>query len=400
VNYNPFLPEVKADPYPYYRWLREEHPVYRVEPMGFYAVSRYEDVHFVLRSHALFSSEIVGSAGLGRDSNTKTNISCDPPDHTRLRTIVNRGFTPRVIADWEPRIRQILDGLMRDLPQDREFDLIRDLAMPLPVQVIAEMLGVEPERQADFKHWSDLIVDTYGVGDAMTPAELEAAEAELARFQEYFRSIMAKRRDEPSDDLISVLVQAEAESDRLSESEVLAFTALLLVAGNETTTNLIGNAVLALLANPDEMQKAIDDPSLIPNVVEEALRYDPPVQLLFRQALEDVEIAGVTIPKGAPVLPLFASANRDERKYPDPDRFDVSRDTQGHFAFGQGIHFCLGAPLARLEARLTFERLLPLLPSMSLASEEIERVPAFMLRGPRRLALVREPGREGDLVPA
>ena len=315
MNYNPFLPEVKDNPYPYYQWLRDHAPVYKVEPLGFYAVSRYEDVQFVLKNHALFSSEIVGKAGLG-GNDTKTIISCDPPDHTRLRTIVNRGFTPRVIADWEPRIKQIVDTLIHNVPREGEFDLIAELAMPLPVRVIAEMLGVEPERQTDFKHWSDIIVNTYGVGHAMTPEERTDAERELERFQTYFRGMMARRRIDPGDDLISTLVQAESEDDRLSADEVMAFTALLLVAGNETTTNLIGNAVIALLENPDQLRKVVDDPSLVPNMVEEALRYDAPVQLLFRQAMEDVEVAGTVIPKGAAVLPLFASANRDERKYP------------------------------------------------------------------------------------
>jgi cytochrome P450 len=381
MPYNPFSKEARDNPYPFYAELRANSPVYRFG--SFHLVTRYDDVLRVMKNHAQFSSTGMGQTTIqGRP--TKTVINTDPPDHTRLRNLVNRAFTPRMVADLEPRIREITDGLMSAIRAKSQADLIADLAIPLPVTVIAQLLGVEEERMEDFKRWSDLTIAQVGLG-GMTPEEATDVEEGLQGFQEYFAKAIERRRQERGTDLISALVAAEQDDQALTGDEVLAFTAILLIAGNETTTNLIGNLALALLRNPDQISELRAEPALIPNAVEEALRYDAPVQMLFRAATEDCEVAGVKIEKGAMVVPVFGSANRDERRYADPDRFDVRRDTQGHLAFGHGIHFCLGAPLARLEARVALEALLPLLPAMRPAKADPPRVNMFILRGPERL---------------
>ena len=387
MDYSPLAPEVKRNPYPYYAELRRDHPVYRIEPLGAYAVSRYDDVVQVLLHPDIFSSGY-GETHI-RDRPTTLLIFCDPPDHTRLRSLVNRAFTPKMVADLEPRIRQVTDELIARVAPNGELDLIEDLAMPLPVTMIAEILGVTPERRDDFKRWSDdVIIQIIG---ALTEEDRQRIERNMEEFQDYFEQAINERRREPRDDLISALVQAEEERQALTSDEVIAFTGLLLVAGNETTTNLIGNAVIALLEHPDQLARVLEDRSLIPNLVEEALRYDSPVQFLFRKAMRDVELAGTTIPKDAVLFPLYGSANRDERKFPDAERFDVTRDAQGHLAFGYGIHFCLGAPLARLEAKIALEALLFRLRGLSRKEEQVDLVDSLFLRGPKRLPLTFTP---------
>ncbi len=384
MEYNPLLPEVKENPYPYYAELQRDHPVYRLETMGAdsYAISRYEDVAHVLMHPEIFSSTGFGTTEIyGRRTNML--IGSDPPDHTRLRNVVNRGFTPRMIAQLEPRIRQLTDEMIGRIVPNGEMDLIADLAMPLPVTIIAEILGVEPERRDDFKRWSTSQVSQEGMSEEHSETHEETAN----EFIGYFQDAIEQRRKEPKDDLISTLVRAEEERQALSSDEVIAFTILLLIAGNETTTNLIGNAVLALTEHPDQLAKVTSDPSLIPNLVEEALRYDAPVQFLFRVTMQETELAGTKIPQGAIVLPIYGAANRDERKYPNPDRFDVTRDAQGHFGFGHGIHFCLGAPLARLEGKIALEAIVSRLPDLARKESTVDRVDSFFLRGPKRLPL-------------
>ena len=398
--FNPFSAEFKADPYPFYADLRREQPVARTEPLGFYAVSRYDDVSFVLKSPHLFSSAAMGAAtmiGGGADTvRTATVINSDPPDHTRLRNLVNRAFTPRMVAEMEPRIRELTAELLDRVAPAGEMDLTRDLAIPLPVIVIAEILGVEAERYEDFKRWSDDVVLL--MSGSVSESEREALRADLEALSAYFQEIIVARRNEPRNDLISMLVRAESEDQSLTPEEVMSFTGLLLIAGNETTTNLITNGTLALLENPGELEKVRTNRSLITNMVEEALRYDAPVQFLFRTAAQDVDLADTTIPQGSIVLPLYASGNRDERRYPDPDRFDVSRNAQGHLAFGLGIHFCLGAPLARLEARVAFEELIGRFPSLRRSDEPFERVDSPFLRGIKRFPLAFNPVPEGAVA--
>ena len=422
IQYDPFNLENQADPYPHYARLREHAPVYHLEGPGFYLVSRYEDVAFVLKNPELFSSRAMtrmmmsglstgitnaGNMDLGPETlrlirevmeglpfnpmeilTRPSVIASDPPNHQRLRSIVNRGFTPRRISALEPRVREIAREAINAMLRKDEIDLVADLTIPLPVRVIAELLGIEPERQDDFKRWSDeLISGATGSASGTRPEGMLAA---FKEFNAYMMEAIERRRAEPGDDLISTLIAAEGGEAGLTTSETLMFTILLLVAGNETTTNLMGSAMNALLDHPEQLERVQRDPSLIPPMLEEALRYQSPIQFLFREATQDVELAGITIPKGAMVLPAFGSANRDPAQFPDPDRFDIDRDARGHLAFGFGIHFCLGASLARLEARVGFEELLSRVSTFRRLEPEVEYVDSFLLRGLRRLPLAIE----------
>jgi cytochrome P450 len=387
VTYNPLLPEVKADPYPYYTDLRREAPVHQIEGMGVYAISRYDDVMFAMNHPEIFSSAGFNDMTIN-DKPAKMLIFTDPPDHTKLRNLINRGFTPRMIAELEPRIREITEELIDAVVERGELDLIGDFAMPLPVTIIAELLGVDPAHKEDFKRWSDWIVADF-VGD-IPPDVQEAHERDMEDFQAFFKGAVEERHERPTDDLIGALVRA-GDDQALTAEEVLAFIVLLLVAGNETTTNLVGNAMIALLAHPYQLKMLRDDSSLIPNAVEEALRYDAPVQFLFRRAARTVDLSGITIPEGSICTVIFGSANRDERRYADSERFDITRDASGHVAFGHGIHFCLGAPLARLESRVALEALLRRLPDLRRVEPDIELIPSFFLRGPKRLPLAFTP---------
>jgi cytochrome P450 len=383
VDFNPFTPEFRADPYPVYAQLRAEAPVAQ-GGIGFYAVSRYDDVCYVLKTPQLFSS---ARMGLGLDGQgSRTIINTDPPDHTYMRNLVNRAFTPRMVAEMEPRIREITRALLDRVVPAGEMDVVAALAVPLPVTVIAEILGVEPERRDDFKRWSNAIVGTTGGDGAMNESYL----TDVEEFRAYFAEAVAKRQREPHDDLIGALMKADQEEHRLTDGEIVSFAMLLLIAGNETTTNLIGNAMNALLEHPDQLAMVAGDPERIPNMVEEALRWDSPVQFLFRTTTQEVEVSGTTLPPNVPVVPIYASANRDSAKYPDGERFDITRNTQGHIAFGLGPHFCLGAPLARLEAKVAFEEMFARTRDLQRAGEAT-RIGSMFLRGMATLPLQFEP---------
>jgi cytochrome P450 len=304
-----------------------------------------------------------------------------------MRAIVNRGFTPRRIGAWEARAQELVAGAMAKLRSGGSFDLVEDLAIPLPVSLIAEMLGVEPARQRDFKRWSDNMIYAIAGPGRANPFEKRTVDT-IIELLSYLRGVAEARKRSPADDLVSLIVSEQEGETALSIREVIQFVMLLLVAGNETTTNLIGNAVTALLDHPSELARLANDPSLVPAAVEEALRYDSPVQVVFRTATQDVELAGTRIPKGAYVAPLLGSANRDERQFPDPDRFDIARNPQGHVGFGFGKHFCLGASLARLEARIAIAALAPELLRLERQGPR-EVVDSFLVRGPRRLELRR-----------
>ena len=402
LEYNPLDPRVRNDPYPYYAALRRDAPVYRVPGLGLWAVSRHEDVLTILRRPDLFSQAAMGAAVRrgadfapaerqheAPDPNAASVIGSDPPEHTRLRNIVNRGFTPRRIAALEGRVREIASRLAERFISAGECDVVADYAVPLPVTVIAELLGVDPDRQEDFKRWSDAMIRAA----FDSPSEEEGAHITqcLVEVNDYLETVMDARRECPAEDLVSTLVHAEAVDGTLTSDELKIFVFTLLAAGNVTTTNLVANATRALVEHPAELAKVTGAPSLIPSLVEEALRYDAPVQWLLRTASRDVELAGVTIPAGSIVAPLFASANRDERVFAEPDRFDVTRGPRDHVAFGHGIHFCLGAALARLEARVAFETLLPRVRNPVLAEEQLTWVDSLIMRGPKRLRLRFEP---------
>jgi cytochrome P450 len=403
-DYNPLRPEVRADPYPYYAALQRESPVHQIVPgMPFYSVTRHADVLHALQHPELFSS--TGIQGLPRATSMGSSagavtghrllrsamlIAVDPPHHTRLRRLVNRGFTPRRIALLEPRAREIARACVETAAAPGEMDLVRDLAIPLPVTVIAQLLGVEADRSEQFKYWSDAVaVGSSGMSQEWSASDVRAAFDAMA---DYLERMLDERRARPRDDLISVLLQAE-EGDALSTGELLAFVALLLVAGNETTTNLIGNAMKALLRHPEQLAQVARDPALIAPMLEETLRYDPPVQGLPRRVMQPTELAGTALPAGSDVLLMFAAANRDASRFPDPERFDIHRHPEGHLAFGHGIHFCLGASLARLEARVAFEALFERCRDLRLADDDIPFVDSWVVRGPKQLRLTFEDAR-------
>jgi len=416
VEYDPFSPQWLANPYPKYRELREHAPIHFAEDANVWCISRYADVFRVLNDPETFSSKAMFVMLMNRGQEgppplswqvlkfvaqtfwktrmwppgfdgARNLIADDGKAHSELRNIVNRGFTPRGISSWEPRARELADHCLAGMRRGEPFDLVRDLAVPLPVAIIAELLGVETERQADFKRWSDALVRAMSTSEGRAdPFSPEMAET-FAGLIGYLRKIARERRKAPADDLISTIVGHQEAGKRLDDYDVVNFVMLLLVAGNETTTNLIGNAAVALLDHPDQLARLQTDPSLVAPALEETLRFESPIQLVFRTATRDVALHGATIPKGAIVAPLLGSANRDERQFPDPDRFDIERNPQSHLGFGFGKHFCLGSSLARLEARCALEALLPELPQLACTSGERAWGDSFLVRGLRHLEL-------------
>lgn len=429
VPFNPLDSKFLRNPYPMYARLRAESPVHRVRfsrwttakmtwrfarsmmrgsDQGIfstlrglnrarreraqgggargraYVLSRHADVTFALRRAEQFSSKAMGGGSLPTEDSqlsptSGSLISIDPPEHRAHRGIVNRGFTPRRIAALEPHIRKIADELVSKFEHRGECDLIDEFANPLPVSVIVELLGLDPARRDDFKRWTNVLIIGGTQPDATPRFEV------FREFREFMAAEVEKRRQQPGDDLISLLVNSQDEGV-LGTDQVIGFASLLLAAGSETTTNLIGNVVGQLREQPATLERVKASPSLIPRLLEESLRLDSPVQLLMRLATEDTEIGGVLIPEGSMVMPLLASANRDESVFPDPDRLDIDRDTTGHLAFGWGNHFCLGAALARLEGRVALETLLERIPDYDIASP-IEVHGSFLIRGPKALHL-------------
>jgi cytochrome P450 len=339
-----------ADPYPHYAELREAAPVHRLSD-GSYVVTRWDECWSIYRNPTVFSS---AGTRAGDYASTKSIISIDPPAHTRLRQLVTGPLRPAAITALESQLRKVAADLVDDLVAANragEADLVTHLAVPLPVIAIARMLGIPGERYPEFRHWSDhSVADLAGLN--VDPAVVKQARRDMMQF---FLELVTGRRRSPGDDLISAIVSGP---EPLDDEFAVAFCFTLLVAGNETTTNLIGNAMLALLAHPDEAEQLWADPALIPSAVEEVLRFDSPAQSNIRRATVDTSVAGHDIPAESLVVLLIGSANRDPRKFPDPDRFDIRRNSRDHFSFGNGPHLCLGASLARLEARLAFETLI------------------------------------------
>jgi hypothetical protein len=390
---DPLAPDYAADPHPQYARLRERDPVHRSPLVGGWVLTRFRDVEAVLRDARFSADDRSWSRFEGirrrneragvwpKDGFEPSLLRLDPPDHTRLRRLVTKAFTPRAIAALEPRIEKLVAELLDAVPAGG-FDVIRELAYPLPVTVIAELLGVPREDLARFKHWSDEVVRSIGVA---TLDDLRRARRASDELSGYLATIAEERRSEPRDDLLSALLRAEEAGDQLTRKEVLSTCLLLLVAGNETTTNLIGSGVLALLRHPDQHARLREDPALLPNAVEEMLRFDGPVQLTSRFPLEDVAWPGGRVfRKGQQVLLGIAAANRDPEANPHPERFDVTRAEVRHLAFGQGVHFCLGAALARLEARHAIGALVRRFPGLRLAEAPVWG-DNTILRGPRAL---------------
>jgi len=354
VPFDLFAPGVIANPYPWYRLLRESSPLHRVPAREVWVLSRYADVRAALLDHQVFSS--AEGIAYGRER-TFDMITSDPPEHTRLRKLVNRSFTPRVIARIEERIRVIAGAMLDEAVERGTADWVRDVASPLPITVIAEMLGIAATDRADFKRWSDAILRLIG-GDS-GPAERASLETSRGEFLDYLRDVMAQRRRGPSggEDLIGVLLEATG-GEQLTEAEVLSFCLLLLVAGNETTTNAISNGLLALHEHPDELVRLARFPDLLGAAIEETLRYDAPIQGLFRTVRSAVALPSGELPAGARVLLLYGSANRDGGVFPDGDSFRLDREPAGSLTFGAGVHACLGVSLARMELRLLGEDVL------------------------------------------
>jgi cytochrome P450 len=397
IAYDPLSPAVQADPYSFYTRLRRDQPVYYVESLGAYAVSRHADVRRVMHDARTFSSEAMAALVTRpaeyassdepvdvEQASRQSLIGTDGATHERLRTIVNRGFTPKRIGALDAEIRVIARGLASTLVTSGAGDLQAGLAVPFPTMVIAAMLGVDSDRRDEFRRWSEHMV--MGVFEPTTAEQ----QAEIARNAEemggWLDEVVEQREGRFGDDLISVLLRAELEGGALDHEELRGFVFTLLVAGSITTAYLIGAAVLALVRDAKLQIRARRDAEFVGRIVEETLRYDAPVQMMFRTATAPVEIAGVAIPQGATVLPLLGSANRDEQVFPHAELFDPSRDTREHLAFGHGVHFCLGAALARLEARIAVEELLAAAPLLELAGD-VEQVESLVFRGPTKLPL-------------
>jgi len=375
-----FGSELALNPYPFYEQLRTNSPVTRLGPLGLWAVAKYDDVLAILRDTETFSSNVSARRLAGEDV-PPSMLFEDPPMHTRQRNFIAKAFTPRVVEVQRPAIQAYCDKLIDSMLAEEETDVVAALAYPLPVMVIANMMGVADGDLAAFKRWSDDIIEN------IAPMLLTGDDSALAetnrQFDAYFSQRLDKLRREPEDNLLSELVHVETEDGKLSEAELLMFCRLLLVAGNETTTGLIVNTIRAFSEFPDALTAVRNNLDLVPTASEESLRYYAPFQGTLRRTMKEVEIRGVTIPAGERIFVMLASANRDEEAFDRPNDFVVDRQPNRHVAFGMGIHYCVGAPLARLEADIAMRTLLPRITAI-----EVEQVePAALLRpgGPKSL---------------
>ena len=394
IYFNPWDPAFRHDPYPHYGAILAGPPhIMDFGPIKVALVARYEDVTRVLRDHSTFSN--VGppppsQAYQGRLAGSRNLLGVDPPTHTRLRKLISRDFTPRRIRQLEPRIREIASKILDRAECAHEFDVVKDFANVLPVVVIAEMLGVPPEHHGTFKEWSDKLIEA-GNNLPGTPTPPDVVHT-IDTLTDYFEAEVDRRRKRPGADLVSALVQAHDEGDALSSADLLNFVLLLLIAGNETTTNLIGNGTLALLRHPDQLKLLQEHRELLPRAIEEMLRYDGPVQSTARFPKAAASVGGTEIPAGAFAFVVLAAANRDPAKFREPAKFDITRDPNDHVAFGEGIHFCIGAPLARLEAAIAFGAILDRFGHLSLKDPEFKPKykGSYILRGLEGLPVVIE----------
>jgi cytochrome P450 len=383
VRFDPYDPSTHRDPYPIYRTLRDEAPLYKDEERGFWALSRFEDVLWAAHEPARFCS----SGGVALEGQARSPfpniITMDDPRHGALRKLVARGFTSTPVAEYEGRVRALATELIDGFAGDGSADLVTALTGPLPMMVVGDLIGVAPENREQFREWSDTIVHQ----DVDQPESVEAGRAAAKAVVDHFAELVRERRTAARDDLVSALLEATVDGQHLTDEEILGFCFLLVVAGTETTTNLIGSGALALATFPDERAKVLREPSLLPNAVEEMLRWGSPVSGSARTTTEPVECHGSTVPAGDKVLLLWASANHDERQFTAPDDFQVGRTIERHVGFGHGVHFCLGAALARLETRVVFAELLARIPDWHIDQSAVRWIRASTVRGPATLPI-------------
>lgn len=388
IQYDPYAYAIHEDPYPVYAQLREHAPVYWNERVGFWALSRHADVLAAFKDPKRFSNAqgVALEQTSGLDPSTVMSfLGMDPPEHGRMRGLVSRAFTPRRVDDLEPRVRELarhyLDRVAASGAPGCEF--VEDFAGRLPMDVVSEMLGVAEESRAQLRIWADLVLHRNEGEAAVPPAAIEAS----AKLLQHFAGLVEERRSQPGDDLVSGLLEADLEGQRLVDREIVGFLFLMIIAGNETTTKLLANALYWGQRNPSELEKVKRDAARIPDWVEETLRYDNSTQALARTVTSDLELHGHKLRAGDKVLLLIGSANRDERVFPEADRYDIDRDTRASLHFGKGTHFCLGAALARLEARVALEELLARFPDFRVDEANLARVHSSNVRGFSRLPL-------------
>jgi cytochrome P450 len=382
VAYDPYDHTIRDDPYPTYAWLRENAPLYRNEEHGFYALSRHADVLAALRDETTYSSRMgvsIDPASWGPQARYAMSfIAMDPPEQTRLRALVSRGFTPRRVQALEEQIRRLACEYLDPLVAAGAFDFIDDFAGKLPMDVISELLGVPKGDRSELRRLADLLIDRPPGTRDVPQAGIDAA---IALFQ-YFGEMITDRRRQSRDDLVSALLAAELDGERLADSEIVGFALLMIVAGNETTTKLLGNCAYCVHRNPDQQAAVFADPARVPGWVNETLRYDTSTQMLARYLVKDVELHGVQAPAGSQLLLLLGSANRDAAVFPDGDRYDIDRDTTSLSSFGAGRHYCLGANLARLEANLALGELVARAGGIDVDEDGgVERVHSVNVRG-------------------
>jgi cytochrome P450 len=390
MEFDPMSEEFFERPWDVYRWLRDEAPAYHNEELGFWAVSRYDDCVEVHRDVATYTSTRgvtlaqLRSASFGEIAEQVASmIMMDPPMHERMRKLVNRAFTPRRIAEWEPVVEQVIGGFLDGLTGSGAFDVVRDLSGPFPVEVICTILGVPEGDRQQIRHWTDAMLELEVGNPFPTAAGIEAGMA----LSEYMVALVADKRAHPADDMIGHLIEAEVEREdgeveHLTDLEISRFISLLAAAGAETVTKLVGNGVMTFAEHPGELARLQADPSLAGSAVEEVLRWKAPSQYQGRYALADRAFHGRTIPAGSPVLVVTGAANRDPRAYDDPDRFDITRQGPLGITFGHGIHYCIGAHLARLEGRIAFTELYRRWPHLTVDLDAVRYVHMANVAGP------------------
>lgn len=384
-----FSDAARRDPFPLYEQMRAACPVLLEPRSGVWLLFDYESVRRALDDSETFASD---TGSTGAHPAPAWLVFTDPPRHTKLRNIISKAFTPRMIAGWEPRIRELSRELLDRSIAQGEMDLAADYSVPLPMRVIAEMIGIPAADWPRYTRWSAAILQLSHTVRGMSPGQ-ESAQAAggdfyavTAEMRDYLPHLIEQRRAEPRDDLLSRLLAAQVDGERLSPDDLLRFFQLLIVGGQETTTNLINNAILCLFDNRDALARLRAQPELLPSAIEEVLRYRSPFQLVFRGTRREVEMHGQVIPAGALLFLMLGSANRDSKHFREPDRFDITREPNPHLAFGHGIHFCLGAPLSRLEARIALTDILERLSNLEPASAEPwQPRPALHVHGPARL---------------